>query len=538
MRTPAEGSWRSGTLIDDRYLLTTPVGSGGTATVWHARDERLGRMVAVKLLSPAMLTDDLAVQRLGVEAQALARLRHRHIAEVYDYGVNRQDGQTVAAYLVMELIDGAAVRQAVAEGGRLPWPQAVRIAAQTADGLAAAHARGIVHRDIAPGNVLLTADGVKIIDFGLCASAGSEELDADGNLIGTPAYLAPERVDNQPVQPPADVYAVGVLLYRMLSGGLPWQADTPVGLLTAPHLRPPEPLPDIAGLPATVADIVIACLDLDPAVRPTAAQLADVLAAAAAAAEGADSPALSALPYPDAGTVTHILPWRQPPAPARARRPAPSVIAAAVIVGGVAVSAGLWAFGGDPQSPPAAAGPAGSMQPACAAVFQLQSDTGARFAATITVTNSTTDTRSPAQVSFDLPGDQRIVTGAHWRQTARTVTDTGTRTLDPGARLSLPVAGTYRDTNPLPTAFRLDGLACAATLLGPSGATISPPPGTPTASVAATGPGDLTPGPQQSPPTGPDPDPPSPDTSPSSEPSPPPAASPSPAAADERPEGE
>ncbi|WP_144126584.1 serine/threonine-protein kinase [Catellatospora sichuanensis] len=529
MSTPAEGSWRSGTLIDDRYLLTTPVGSGGTATVWHARDERLGRMVAVKLLSPGMLADDLAVQRLGVEAQALARLRHRHIAEVYDYGVNRQAGQTTAAYLVMELIDGVPVRQALAEQGHLPWPQAVRIAAQTADGLAAAHARGIVHRDVAPGNILLTADGVKIIDFGICASTGSEELDADGNLIGTPAYLAPERVDNRPVQPPADVYAIGVLLYRMLSGHLPWPADTPVGLLTAPHLRPPEPMPDIAGLPTSVTDTIGACLDLDPAARPTATHLADALGTAA---DGTDAAAPSAMPYAEsgaAGTVTHILPWRQPPAPPRSRRPAPAVLAAAVALGGLAVGGALWAFGtSDPQPPPAAAGPPGGTQPGCAAVFHLEADTGTRFAATITVTNSAPDARTPARISFDLPGDQRILSDAHWQQNARTVTAGGTRTLDPGAQLSLPVRGTYRNANPLPTTFRLDGLPCAATLLGPSGAIITPQPGTPTVAGTATGPAGPTPGPRQSPDVTPEPVPPSPDSSPSSVPSPP-ALSPSPA---------
>src|SRR5690242_8183535 len=112
MSTTAAGSWQTGTLLDDRYRLAAPVGSGGSATVWQARDERLGRMVAVKLLNPRFVADEWAVQRLSTEAQALARLRHRHIAEVYDFGLDRQDHQVPVAFLVMELIDGSSVGQA------------------------------------------------------------------------------------------------------------------------------------------------------------------------------------------------------------------------------------------------------------------------------------------------------------------------------------------------------------------------------------------------------------------------------------------
>ncbi|MEV0461036.1 cellulose binding domain-containing protein [Catellatospora methionotrophica] len=160
-------------------------------------------------------------------------------------------------------------------------------------------------------------------------------------------------------------------------------------------------------------------------------------------------------------------------------------------------------------------------------MFRLQSDTGTRFAATVTVTNAATGARTPARISFDLPGDQRIAADPRWQQQARTVTATGSRTLDPGAELSLPVTGTYRDANPLPTAFRLDGRPCAATLLGPSGATITPQPVTPVASKATTGPDARTPAPRPSPDAEPEPEPvpPSPDSSPSSEPSP---AAPSP----------
>ncbi|GIF82761.1 serine/threonine-protein kinase [Catellatospora bangladeshensis] len=523
MSTTAAGSWQTGTLLDDRYRLAAPVGSGGSATVWQARDERLGRMVAVKLLNPRFVADEWAVQRLSTEAQALARLRHRHIAEVYDFGLDRQDHQVPVAFLVMELIDGSSVGQALHGGRSLPWPQAVAVAAQTAGALAAAHARGVVHRDIAPGNILLTGDGVRIIDFGICASTGSDEVGPDGNLIGTPAYLAPERVDGQPVQPAADVYALGVLLYRMLSGELPWRADTPVGLLTAPRFRPPDPLPDIEGLPPAVAAAVAACLDRDPAARPTAAQLAQTLGevdtAGAATAAGAALPA-------DAATLTHILPWQPLPEPVAPRRRGRTVALAAAVAGLAAAAVAVWVLNGAGPSEPSTAAPAASAPPACDATFQLRGDTGRRFAATVTVVNAAGDTRTPARISFDLPGTQRVDADARWRQDGRTVTATGTRDLAPEARLSLPVAWTYQESNPLPTAFRLDGRPCAASLLGPAGAPISGQPSPTAQAPASTEPTGPVPPPQQSPGSGPQPASPSPEPSPTEAASPP-APSPS-----------
>src|SRR6266545_4853855 len=234
-------------LLDGRYRLIERLGHGGMATVWRGYDERLSRTVAVKVLDGPLLHDAAARTQILLEARALARLTHPHIAHVYDSG-STGDG---VPYLVMELVDGPSLASVLATRQVLAWRTAVSVCAQVADALAAAHARGFVHRDVSAANVLLAPAGVKLIDFGICAIEGQPQTDADGQLLGTPAYVAPERLHARPVAPPADVYSVGMLLYRALSGRLPWDAATPTELLIAAQRTDPRPLPPVDGLPAT-----------------------------------------------------------------------------------------------------------------------------------------------------------------------------------------------------------------------------------------------------------------------------------------------
>lgn len=287
-----------GQLLDGRYRLIDTIGHGGMSTVWRARDERLGRIAAVKILAAGLLLD--SASRLRTEAQALARLHHPHIAEVYDYGTGD------VPYLVMELVDGVPLSRALAGGASLPWAQAASVAAQTASALAAAHQRGMVHRDVASGNILLTAAGVKLIDFGISASEGNIEADRGETLVGTPAYLAPERIAGHPVQPESDVYALGVVLYRMLSGHFPFEAEDAGKLIRAHRDLPPPPLPAVSGMPAIVADLCRSCLAKDPASRPAAADLAhslfDLLGSAITVPVPIGAAADDFLP-------THLLPW-------------------------------------------------------------------------------------------------------------------------------------------------------------------------------------------------------------------------------------
>ncbi|PRY31413.1 serine/threonine-protein kinase [Pseudosporangium ferrugineum] len=261
-------------VLGGRYTLLEPLGSGGMAVVRRARDEVLGRDVAIKLLAGRHAGDATSRSRIRDEARAAATLSHPHIAQVYDYGEAEEQGRRVP-YVVMELIRGITLQQRAASGVLYP-PEICRIGAQVASALAAAHALGLVHRDIKPANVMVTRDGVKVVDFGLAATAGPGEPGEE--LLGTPAYLAPERLTGATVLPASDVYALGVLLYRLLAGESPWAVDSTTQMLTAHVTEEPCPLPPLPGVAPEIVALVERCLHKDPAARPTAAEAARVLA--------------------------------------------------------------------------------------------------------------------------------------------------------------------------------------------------------------------------------------------------------------------
>lgn len=259
----------SGHLYDvERYRLIEQLGVGGMSVVWRAYDEVLGRPVAVKQLVAA--ADPASHRRIQAEARSAALLSHPHIAAVYDFG-HTGGGNP---FVVMELVEGESLEDRLVRGGPLPVTEALRIAAQLASALAAVHARGLVHHDVKPANVMLTADGAKLVDFGISAVAG----DDTDQLLGTPAYVAPERLRGVPPSPATDVYALGVVLHRMLTGALPWPVTTTEEMLHAHCTLPPAPLPASLRLPAGVAAAARRCLAKAPANRPGAADLATLFA--------------------------------------------------------------------------------------------------------------------------------------------------------------------------------------------------------------------------------------------------------------------
>jgi serine/threonine-protein kinase len=266
-----------GRLVAGRYRLLRPLGSGGSAHVWAARDESLGREVAVKALSGSTAQGGHERERLQREAQLLAALDDPRITTVFDYAETVAEDGTRHPVLVTELVEGANLG-VLLKSGPLQAQQALTVCAQVAEALAVAHRSGVVHRDVKPSNVMLTVDGAKLLDFGI--SRRDTDTDLTGNvLIGTPACMAPEQWRGQGALPASDVYALGCLLSWCLSGHAPY-ADRELPALGIAHLQdapPPLPLP---GRHRAVDEIYRACLRKDPASRPTAAQVAAVFGAA------------------------------------------------------------------------------------------------------------------------------------------------------------------------------------------------------------------------------------------------------------------
>ncbi|RIV41336.1 serine/threonine-protein kinase [Micromonospora radicis] len=264
--------------LDGRYRLEQRIGIGGMSEVWRGHDEVLDRPVAVKLVSPG-LDGEGSVERIRAEARSAARLVHPNVASVHDFGACATVPGREAPYIVMELVPGETLAVHL-RAGPLDWRIAVRVCAEVSAALAAAHAHGIVHRDVKPANVMLTPAGVKVLDFGIAAPAGADDPTPEGIVVGTPAYLAPEQLCRAPATPAADMYALGVLLYYCLTGRLPYAADSVTQLLGPDRRQPPQPLPEVPGLPAEVAELCRRCLAEDPARRPSSVVAALLLAEA------------------------------------------------------------------------------------------------------------------------------------------------------------------------------------------------------------------------------------------------------------------
>ena len=253
-------------VLSDRYELRGVLGTGGMAEVREAHDRVLDRRVAVKLLRPDLARDPSVRERFLREARHAARFNHGNAVAVYDTGV--QDGQP---FIVMELVDGGTLADYLRERGQLDVTEATDIADAVLAALAAAHAVGLVHRDIKPGNVLLPREGgVRLADFGIAkgvqeATAG---LTATGQVIGTAAYLSPEQVEGHPATPASDVYGMGIVLYEMLTGSPPFSGGTPLAIALAHTTRPVPSLraarPDV---PPELAGVVERALAKDPAAR-------------------------------------------------------------------------------------------------------------------------------------------------------------------------------------------------------------------------------------------------------------------------------
>jgi serine/threonine-protein kinase len=264
-----------GTTIDGRYEVQSLLGEGGMGQVYQVRHTTLERLFALKALRSELARDEELSARFIQEARATASVRHPNVVEITDFGKM----PTGVPYFVMDLLVGQSLGDVIKSGGPLPGARAVRIARQIASALGATHAAGIVHRDLKPDNVFLVggvtggavSDNVRIVDFGAAKIIGSSRVTRQGIVFGTPAYMSPEQASGQPVDHRADIYALGVILYEMLAGRVPFEADTYMGVLTQ-HMFV-QPLPPSRLVPAggrelgALEEITLICLAKKPEER-------------------------------------------------------------------------------------------------------------------------------------------------------------------------------------------------------------------------------------------------------------------------------
>jgi serine/threonine-protein kinase len=323
-----------GTTLSGRYRLEARIGSGGMSTVYRALDETLQRQVAVKLMNREVATDSDQLERFRREARWVAQLSHPHIVGVIDAG--EDEGRP---YIVFEYVEGETLKERIRRMGRLPIAEAVAYAIEIARALGAAHARHIVHRDVKPQNVLIDEEGsAKVTDFGIARTLDEEGLTADGRVLGTTDYVSPEQALGQPVTGQSDLYSLGVVLYEMLTGEVPFKGDSQVAVAMK-HVR--EELPDVQAMRSEVSAALAAVVDNATAKRleeryandaELIADLEDVLAIETARAGSATG---------EVTTVLRTLPTgKQARVPFRVRHrmvvPVVLVLLLAVVGGGVA----------------------------------------------------------------------------------------------------------------------------------------------------------------------------------------------------------
>jgi eukaryotic-like serine/threonine-protein kinase len=312
-------------LLGGRYELERMIAGGGMGAVWRAVDRRLDRPVAVKLLRRSLASDPAFVERFRREARAAAALSHPNVAGVFDYG--EHEGE---AFIVMELVEGENLAERLAREGPLPWPRALGIAEQVARALAAAHAHGLVHRDVKPANILLNQGthppAVKVTDFGIARAEAAVTLTGTGAVLGSAAYVAPEQASGSQVGPAADLYGLGCVLFEMVTGRPPYRGESAVALATQ-HVSGPVPNPRQLRpeLPGAVAAIILRALRKDPAARfASAAAMADALAGAGpGAAPGSSGEVTAVLPVVPGGAVPGLAAAPAGAAPRRTVPPGP-----------------------------------------------------------------------------------------------------------------------------------------------------------------------------------------------------------------------
>ncbi len=296
-----------GQLYGDRYRLQLRIAIGGMGEVWQAEDELILRQVAIKILKQEYLSDPAFLERFRTEARSAALVEHVGIANIYDYGED-----TGSAYLVMELVPGESMSRLLEREKRLPEAQVLDIVAQTSRALAAAHARGLVHRDIKPGNLLITPDGkVKITDFGIARVGDQVPLTKTGQVMGTVQYLAPEQATGKTSTGATDLYSLGVVAYEALAGKRPFRGENQMAIAMAHINEMPPALSD--SIDPRVQNLVLSCLAKKPNQRPESGTSLAIRAEALLREKRKGAPVTSVTPIDD--PVTEVISTDTAPLP-------------------------------------------------------------------------------------------------------------------------------------------------------------------------------------------------------------------------------
>ena len=258
-----------GKILGNRYEILEKIGTGGMATVYKAKCKVLNRKVAIKILKDEFANDAEFIKRFQIEAQSAASLSHQNIVSIFDVGKEES-----MHYIVMELIEGKTLKEIITENGKIPWRDAVKIAAQIASGLSQAHKNHIVHRDIKPHNILITKDGIaKVTDFGIAKAVSNSTINAFGSTIGSVHYFSPEHARGGYTDEKSDIYSLGVVLYEMTTGKLPFNAETPVSVALK-HLQeqPVEPKELNSEIPDALNSIILKAMQKEAASRYVSAE--------------------------------------------------------------------------------------------------------------------------------------------------------------------------------------------------------------------------------------------------------------------------
>ena len=308
---------RPGVVFDSRYEILGPLGQGGMGMVYKARDRSLDEVVAIKVLRPDFAQDPRMADRFKSEIRLARRVRHRNVCAIHDYGEDQG-----LFYISMEYLEGVDLKHQLRERGALPAADAYEVAIQIAEGLQAVHEAGIIHRDLKTPNIMRDAGGVaRLMDFGIAKREGDGTRTATGHIVGTPEYMSPEQAQGHRVDFRSDIYALGIVVYEIFTGRVPFRGETPISTILK-HLHDPPPLdpPEAESIPAAVRSVLRRCLEKDPADRfPSARDVAEALRGARSPSRRQQPVPTSALEAPTLETPTLAAAAAPPPPPAPRR---------------------------------------------------------------------------------------------------------------------------------------------------------------------------------------------------------------------------